>query len=287
MSEIISGKEIASKIKLEIAEEVKRIKTHPPKLAVIQVGDDPASSTYVKNKEKACAECGIACENIHLPYDTRQSDLLEYVRTLNADDVVDGILVQLPLPPHIDSSAVIETIDPRKDVDGFTAINAGNLFLGKPSLVPCTAAGVVELLRSTGVSLFSKNAVVIGRSNIVGKPMALLLQQENMNVTMLHSKTSQDDMEFYCRHADVIVVATGHENTLTDRHFYSGKNPIIIDVGIHRGEDGKLHGDVSEEVKTKYSSYYSPVPMGVGPMTVAMLMKNVLTAYKMVHDVLE
>lgn len=280
MSKIISGKEIASKIKSEIAEEIGRIKTRPPKLAVIQVGDDPASSTYVKNKEKACAECGIACENIHLPYDVRQSDLLECVRTLNADDTVDGILVQLPLPPYIDSSVVIETIDPRKDVDGFTAVNAGRLLTGEDCALPCTPAGAIELLRSTGVSLSSKNAVVIGRSNIVGKPMALLLQRENMNVTMLHSKTSQDDMEFYCRHADVIVVATGHENTLTDRHFYGGKNPIIIDVGIHRGEDGKLHGDVSEEVKAKYSSYYSPVPMGVGPMTVAMLMKNTLRAYK-------
>lgn len=280
MSEIISGKEIASKIKSKIAEEVGRIEIWPPKLAVIQVGDDLASSTYVKNKERACAECGIACENIHLPDDVKQEDLLEYVKTLNEDDVVDGILVQLPLPPHIDASAVIETIDPRKDVDGFTAINAGNLFLGKPSLVPCTAAGIVELLRFTGVSLSSKNAVVIGRSNIVGKPMALLLQQENMNVTMLHSKTSQEDMEFYCRHADVIVVATGHENTLTDRHFYGGKNPIIIDVGINRGADGKLHGDVSEAVKAKWSSYYTPCIGGVGPMTVAMLMKNVLTAYK-------
>lgn len=283
MSKIISGKEIASKIKSEIAEEVRRIKTRAPKLAVIQVGDAPASSTYVRNKERACTECGITCENIHLPDDVKQGDLLEYVRTLNEDDTVDGILVQLPLPPHIDSNAVIETIDQRKDVDGFTAVNAGNLFLGKPSLVPCTAAGIVELLRSTGVSLSSKNAVVIGRSNIVGKPIALLLQQENMNVTMLHSKTSQDDMEFYCRHADVIVVATGHENTLTDRHFYGGKNPIIIDVGINRGADGKLYGDVPETVKAKWSSYYTPRIGGVGPMTVAMLMKNVLAAYKSIN----
>lgn len=281
MSEIISGKEIASKIKSEIAEEVGRIKTRPPKLAVIQVGDDPASSTYVKNKEKACAECGIVCENIHLPYDVGQEDLLEYVRTLNADDAVDGILVQLPLPPHIDSSAVIETIDPRKDVDGFTAINAGNLFLGKPSLVPCTAAGVIELIKSVCPDLTGKNALVIGRSNIVGKPTAILLERENATVTVCHSKTPRQDLLYHCTLADIVVVATGHENTFAaDDYSYILQRPIIIDVGIHRGEDGKLHGDVPEEVKAKCSSYYSPTPMGVGPMTVAMLMKNVLTAYK-------
>ena len=179
----------------------------------------------------------------------------------------------------------MDKIDPNKDVDGFTLSNAGKLLTGEDCTLPCTPAGVIELLRSTGVNLASKNAVVIGRSNIVGKPMALLLQRENMNVIMLHSKTSQEDMEFYCRHADVVVVATGHENTLTDRHFYGGKNPIIIDVGINRGADGKLHGDVSEEVKAKWSSYYSPVPMGVGPMTVAMLMRNVFRAYTIANGI--
>ena len=283
MSQIISGKEIAAKIRAEVAEEVFQLRAangRPPKLVVIQVGDNPASSTYVRNKKKACEECGIECEDIHLPKEISQSELDSEIVKINCDDTVDGILVQLPLPEHINERATVNMIDPRKDVDGFTLANAGKLLAGEDCTLPCTPAGIIELLRSTGVNLVSKNAVVIGRSNIVGKPMALLLQRENMNVTMLHSKTSQEDMEFYCRHADVIVVATGHENTLTDNHFYGGKSPIIIDVGINRGTDGKLHGDVSEEVKAKYSSYYSPVPMGVGPMTVAMLMRNVVRAYK-------
>lgn len=284
MSQIINGKEIAAKIRAEVTEEVEKFKhmgRRPPKLMVIQVGEDPASSTYVKNKKKACEECGIECQDIHLPENITKQDFLENIFKLQCrDEMIDGTLVQLPLPAHIDERQVLETIGPVKDVDGFTLSNAGKLLTGEDCTLPCTPAGVIELLRSTGVNLVSKNAVVIGRSNIVGKPMALLLQRENMNVTMLHSKTSQEDMEFYCRHADVVVVATGHENTLTDRHFYGGKNPIIIDVGINRGADGKLRGDVSEEVKLKYSSYYTPVPGGVGPMTIAMLTKNVIRAYK-------
>ena len=281
MSQIISGKEIAAKIRAEVAEEVFELRAangRPPKLVVIQVGDNPASSTYVRNKKKACEECGIECEDIHLPKEISQFELISKIVEINLDDTVDGILVQLPLPEHINERTVVDKIDPNKDVDGFTLSNAGKLLTGEDCTLPCTPTGVIELLRSTGVNLASKNAVVIGRSNIVGKPMALLLQRENMNVTMLHSKTSQEDMEFYCRHADVVVVATGHENTLTDRHFYGDKKPIIIDVGIHRGEDGKLHGDVSEEVKAKYSSYYSPVPGGVGPLTISMLLKNVVTS---------
>lgn len=284
MSQIINGKEIAAKIRAEVTEEVEKFKhmgCRPPKLLVIQVGEDPASSTYVKNKKKACEECGIECQDVHLPENIAKQDVFKEIFKLQCrDEMIDGTLVQLPLPAHIDERQVLETIGPVKDVDGFTLSNAGKLLTGEDCTLPCTPAGVIELLRSTGVNLASKNAVVIGRSNIVGKPMALLLQRENMNVTMLHSKTSQEDMEFYCRHADVVVVATGHENTLTDRHFYGGKDPIIIDVGINRGADGKLRGDVSEEVKAKYSSYYTPVPGGVGPMTIAMLMKNVLRAYK-------
>lgn len=288
MSQIISGKEIAAKIRAEVAEEVFKLRAangRPPKLVVIQVGDNPASSTYVRNKKKACEECGIECEDIHLPKEISQFELISKIVEINLDDTVDGILVQLPLPRHINERAVVDMIDPRKDVDGFTLVNAGKLLAGEDCTLPCTPAGVIELLRSTGVNLVSRNAVVIGRSNIVGKPMALLLQRENMNVTMLHSKTSQDDMEFYCRRADVIVVATGHENTLTDRHFYGGKNPIIIDVGINRGADGKLRGDVSEEVKAKWSSYYTPCPGGVGPMTVAMLMRNVFRAYTIANGI--
>lgn len=289
MSQIISGKEIAAKIRAEVAEEVFKLRAangRPPKLVVIQVGDNPASSTYVRNKKKACEECGIECEDIHLPKEISQFELISKIVEINLDDTVDGILVQLPLPEHINERIVVNMINPCKDVDGFTLTNAGKLLAGEDCTLPCTPAGVIELLYSTGVNLVSKNAVVIGRSNIVGKPMALLLQRENMNVTMLHSKTSQDDMEFYCRRADVIVIATGHENTLTDRHFYGGKNPIIIDVGINRGEDGKLHGDVSEMVKAKWSSYYTPCPGGVGPMTIAMLMRNVVRAYKPTEKVL-
>ena len=289
MSQIISGKEIAAKIRAEVAEEVFKLRAangRPPKLVVIQVGDNPASSTYVRNKKKACEECGIECEDIHLPKEISQFELISKIVEINLDDTVDGILVQLPLPEHINERTVVNMINPCKDVDGFTLTNAGKLLAGEDCTLPCTPAGVIELLYSTGVNLVSKNAVVIGRSNIVGKPMALLLQRENMNVTMLHSKTSQDDMEFYCRRADVIVIATGHENTLTDRHFYGGKNPIIIDVGINRGEDGKLHGDVSEMVKAKWSSYYTPCPGGVGPMTIAMLMRNVVRAYKPTEKVL-
>lgn len=283
MSQIINGKEIAAKIRAEVTEEVEKFKhmgCRPPKLMVIQVGEDPASSTYVRNKKKACEECGIECEDIHLPKEISQFELISKIVEINLDDTVDGILVQLPLPGHINERSVVNMIDPRKDVDGFTLSNAGKLLTGEDCALPCTPAGVIELLRSTGVNLVSKNAVVIGRSNIVGKPVSILLQRMNMNVTMLHSKTSDEDKQFYCRQADVIVVATGHENTLTDRHFYGGKNPIIIDVGINRGVDGKLRGDVSEEVKAKWSSYYTPVPGGVGPMTIAMLMKNVLRAYK-------
>ena len=282
-SQIINGKEIATKIRAEVAEKVKALIEsgyRAPCLTVIQVGDDPASSTYVRNKKKACEECGIECRDIHLPDTSKEKDILRTIRYLNIDKDVDGVLVQLPLPKHMNERRVLEHIAIQKDVDGFAIANAGKLIIGEDCTLPCTPSGVIELLRSTGVNLVSKNIVVIGRSNIVGKPMALLLQRENMNVTMLHSKTSQDDMEFYCRHADVIVVATGHENTLVDRHFYGSRNPIIIDVGINRGADGKLHGDVSEDVKEKYSSYYTPTPGGTGPLTVAMLMKNVLRAYK-------
>ena len=295
MSQIINGKEIAFKIRAEVAEEVSKLRAangRPPKLVVIQVGDNPASSTYVRNKKKACEECGIECEDIHI--DEEKDPALTELRIIgeiqkaNRDDNINGILVQLPLPKGVDGETVLNYINSSKDVDGFGYLNAGKLFSKRNpepfGFVPCTPAGIVHMLNSLSssydINFAGKNAVVIGRSNIVGKPVSILLQRMNMNVTMLHSKTSQDDMEFYCRRADVIVVATGHENTLTDRHFYGGKNPIIIDVGINRGADGKLRGDVSDEVKAKWSSYYTPCPGGVGPMTVAMLMKNVIRSYK-------
>ena len=295
MSQIINGKEIAFKIRAEVAEEVSKLRAvngRPPKLVVIQVGDNPASSTYVRNKKKACEECGIECEDIHIDEEKdpalTELRIIEEIQKANRDDNIDGILVQLPLPKGVDEETVLNYISSSKDVDGFGYLNAGKLFSKRNpepfGFIPCTPAGIVYMLNSLSssydINFAGKNAVVIGRSNIVGKPVSILLQRMNMNVTMLHSKTSQDDVKFYCRHADVIVVATGHENTLTDRHFYGGKDPIIIDVGINRGADGKLRGDVSEEVKAKWSSYYTPCPGGVGPMTIAMLMKNVFRAYK-------
>lgn len=265
MGIIIDGKAIAEKDNEITAARIQNLIKNGharPKLVVIQVGNDPASSTYVRNKKIACEKVGILCEDIHID-EERNPGLTEMrivgeIQKANRDDNVNGILVQLPLPKGVNEETV---------PFGF---------------IPCTPAGIIHMLDSISVphdiNFAGKNAVVIGRSNIVGKPVSILLQRMNMNVTMLHSKTSDEDKKFYCRHADVIVVATGHENTLTDRHFYGDKKPIIIDVGIHRGEDGKLHGDVSEEVKAKYSSYYSPVPGGVGPLTVSMLLRNVAIA---------
>lgn len=293
MGTIIDGKAIAEKENEVTAARVQNLIKNGharPKLVVIQAGNDPASSTYVRNKKIACEKVGILCEDIHI--DEEKDPALTELRIIgeiqkaNRDDNINGILVQLPLPKGVDEETVLNYINAFKDVDGFGYLNAGKLFSKKEpepfGFIPCTPAGIVHVLNSIsasyGINFTGKNAVVIGRSNIVGKPVSILLQRMNMNVTMLHSKTSDEDKRFYCRHADVIVVATGHENTLTDRHFYGGNNPIIIDVGIHRGGDGKLHGDVSEEVKAKWSSYYSPVPMGVGPLTISMLLKNVVTS---------
>ena len=295
MGTIINGKAIAEKENEITAARVQNLIKNGyarPKLVVIQAGNDSASSTYVRNKKIACEKVGILCEDIRIDEEkdsaVTEMRIIGEIQKANRDDSINGILVQLPLPKGVDEETVLNYINSFKDVDGFGYLNAGKLFSKKEpepfGFIPCTPAGIVHMLNSIsvsyGINFTGKNAVVIGRSNIVGKPVSILLQRMNMNVTMLHSKTSQDDMEFYCRHADVIVVATGHENTLTDRHFYGGKNPIIIDVGINRGEDGKLRGDVSEEVKAKWSSYYTPCPGGVGPMTVAMLMKNVIRAYK-------
>lgn len=293
MGIIIDGKAIAEKDNEVTAARVQNLIKggHArPKLVVIQVGNDPASSTYVRNKKIACEKVGILCEDIHID-EERDPGLTEMrivgeIQKANRDDNVNGILVQLPLPKGVNEETVLNYINMFKDVDGFGYLNAGKLFSPKESehfgFIPCTPAGIVRILNSISYSyaidFTGKNAVVIGRSNIVGKPVSILLQRMNMNITMLHSKTSDEDKKFYCRNADVIVVATGHENTLTDMHFCGDKKPIIIDVGIHRGEDGKLHGDVSEEVKAKYSSYYSPVPGGVGPFTVSMLLRNVAIA---------
>lgn len=293
MGIIIDGKAIAEKDNEVTAARVQNLIKNGharPKLVVIQAGNDPASSTYVRNKKIACEKVGILCEDIHIDEEkdpaVTEMRIIGEIQKANRDDNINGILVQLPLPKGVDEETVLNYIHSSKDIDGFGYLNAGKLFSKKDpepfGFIPCTPAGIVHMLNSIsvpyGINFTGKNAVVIGRSNIVGKPVSILLQRMNMNVTMLHSKTSDEDKQFYCHHADVIVVATGHENTLTDRHFYGDKKPIIIDVGIHRGEDGKLHGDVSEEVKAKYSSYYSPVPGGVGPLTISMLLKNVVTS---------
>lgn len=300
MSQIIDGKDIALRLMMEIAydtNELAAIIHRYPKLVVIQAGNDPASSTYIRNKKKACDRCFIECDDIHINEEKDSAlteiRIIEEIQKANRDDNIDGILVQLPLPKGVDEETVLNYISSSKDVDGFGYLNAGKFFSKRNpepfGFIPCTPAGIVYMLNSLSsscdINFAGKNAVVIGRSNIVGKPVSILLQRMNMNVTMLHSKTSDEDKQFYCRHADVIVVATGHENTLTDRHFYGGKNPIIIDVGINRGSDGKLHGDVSEEVKAKYSSYYTPTPGGTGPMTVAMLMGNVFRAYTIANGI--
>lgn len=293
MGIIIDGKAIAEKDNEITAARIQNLIKNGharPKLVVIQVGNDPASSTYVRNKKIACEKVGILCEDIHID-EERDHGLTEMrivgeIQKANRDDNVNGILVQLPLSKGVNEETVLNYINMFKDVDGFGYLNAGKLFSQKEpehfGFIPCTPAGIVRILNSISYSyaidFTGKNAVVIGRSNIVGKPVSILLQRMNMNVVMLHSKTSEEDKQFYCRHADVIVMATGQENTLTDRHFCETKKPVIIDVGIHRGEDGKLHGDVSEEVKAKYSSYYSPVPGGVGPLTVSILLRNVAIA---------
>lgn len=283
MANIIDGKKLATELNNQTSLLVQNIIDRglpKPKLVVIQVGENPASSTYVKNKLKACNAVGIECKDIHLTDSISTAELIDQILSFNVDTSVDGILVQLPLPSHVDERRVIEAISPEKDVDGFTYLNNGRLLTVSPSILPCTPAGIVYMLKYIDKNLTAKNAVILGRSNIVGKPVSLLLQRENMNVTMLHSKTSTEDKDFYCRHADVIVVATGQENTLTERHLYSSNKPVIIDVGIHRGLDGKLHGDVSEEIKENYSSWYTPVPGGVGPMTIAMLLRNTFQAYE-------
>ncbi len=276
---VLYGNQLADTIKQEIRgkidqlrEEGKRI----PMLAVILVGDDPASATYVRSKEKACKSVGMEAAMIEMDRTATTEDVLRAVKTCNEDADVDGILVQLPLPAHIDQNKVIAAIDPNKDVDGLTPVNAGKLLLGQKGLVPCTPKGVMAMLASIGLTdLSKKRAVVVGRSILVGKPLALLLQAKNATVTVVHSQTV--DPEKICHEADIVVVAIGVPNFITKG--WIKKGAVVIDVGINR-VDGKLVGDVDfESVKDK-ASYISPVPKGVGPMTVCMLLSNTLEAYE-------
>lgn len=272
MPQIIDGKAISAQIKDEVKEKVAALTAEGKNvcLAVIQVGADPASSVYVGNKKKACAYVGIESLAYELPEETTQEALLDLIAELNQKDAVNGILVQLPLPRHIDEDAVIRAIDPKKDVDGFHPQSVGALCIGQPGFVSCTPAGVIELLKRSGVEIAGKECVVIGRSNIVGKPMAILLLRENGTVTVAHSRTK--NLEEVTKRADILVVAVGKPKMITRAYVKEGA--VVIDVGIHRNETGKLCGDVDFEDVAPVSSAITPVPGGVGPMTIAMLMYN-------------
>lgn len=276
----IWGNELANEVKDTIRSEVDQIKAEGkrlPVLAVVLVGDNPASQSYVQSKANACINVGMENRTITLDGNISQEELLDTVKKLNADENVDGILVQLPLPKHLDADSVIMAIDPSKDVDGLHPVNAGNLLTGRPGFVPCTPKGIMYMLKSVGLeNLAGKRAVVCGRSNLVGKPVALLLQNQNATVTIVHSKTP--DIESICSQADILVVAMGRPKMVTSSWVKEGA--VVIDVGINRMENGKLCGDVDfDDVKDKVAAI-SPVPKGVGPMTVCMLLSNTLEAYR-------
>lgn len=276
MAQIIDGKAISLQIKDEVKEAVAKLNENGVKvsLAVIQVGNDPASSVYVGNKKKACAYCGIESVSYELPEATTEEELLLLIDKLNKDDAINGILVQLPLPKHMNEDLIIQAIDPIKDVDGFHPQSVGALCIGQPGFVSCTPAGIIELLKRSDVEIAGKECVVIGRSNIVGKPMALLLLRENGTVTVTHSKTK--DLKAVTKRADILVVAIGKPKMITKEYVKDGA--VVIDVGIHRNENNKLCGDVDFDDVAPVCSAITPVPGGVGPMTIAMLMKNCLTS---------
>lgn len=277
-AKIIDGKLISQQIKDELKLETEQLKGNgiTPTLAVILVGNNPASKVYVNNKKKACEYIGIKSLSYELSEDTTQFDLLTLIDELNHSENVDGILVQLPLPKHYDEEKILMSISPEKDVDCFHPLNVGIVQTGGNGFLPCTPAGIIELIKRTGIDIAGKNCVVIGRSNIVGKPVATLLLRENGTVTICHSKTK--NLSDICRQADIIVVATGVRNTLTGDMIKDGA--VIIDVGMNRNEEGKLCGDVDYEGCLEKASAITPVPGGVGPMTIAMLMKNCLTSAK-------
>lgn len=273
MTKIIDGKMISSQIKDELKQKVADLSLKST-LAVIQVGDDPASTVYVGNKKKGCAYIGLDSKSYELPEETTQEELLALIDELNEDDSVNGILVQLPVPKHIDEKTIINRISPKKDVDGFHPESVGNLCIGQPGFVSCTPAGIIELLKRSDISIEGKECVVIGRSNIVGKPMALLLLRENGTVTVCHSRTK--DLKEICKRADILIAAVGRPKMITAEYIKEGA--VVIDVGIHRMENGKLCGDVDFENVKDLCSAITPVPGGVGPMTIAMLMKNCVEA---------
>jgi methylenetetrahydrofolate dehydrogenase (NADP+)/methenyltetrahydrofolate cyclohydrolase len=273
---ILDGKALAARIKEGLKKEVAQLTAEglTPGLAVILVGEDPASQVYVRNKERACAELGINSWKHHLPADTSQEDLVQLVKRINADPEVHGILVQLPLPAQIKTEAVLDAIDPAKDVDGFHPVNLGLLAAGRPGIIPCTPAGVIELVKESGVEIAGKECVIVGRSNIVGKPLAFLFLQEHGTVTICHSRTR--NLEEVCRRADILVVAAGRAGLVHGGMIKPGA--VVIDVGINRTAEGRLTGDVDFASAVQQAGAITPVPGGVGPMTIAMLMKNTVTA---------
>lgn len=279
MAKIIDGKQISLDIKNELKEKVAKYKEQGIEitLVVVKVGNDPASAVYVRNKEKACEYVGINSKTLTLPEETTEEELLNVVKELNEDKNVNGILVQLPLPKHIDESKVLLTIDSTKDVDGFHPVNVGKMVIGEDTFLPCTPAGIIEMIKRTDIDIEGKECVVIGRSNIVGKPMAMLMLKENATVTIAHSRTK--DLKEVTKRADIIVAAIGKAKFVTADYVKEGA--VVIDVGMNRDENGKLCGDVDFESVSKVASAITPVPGGVGPMTVTMLLVNCLRSVEL------
>lgn len=284
MAHIIDGKEVSASVKQRVAEECSELvkKTGKrPGLAVIIVGDDPASRVYVNNKKKACELVGFVSREYALPEETTQQELTQLITELNNDDEINGILCQLPLPKHLDEKAVIELISVSKDVDAFNEVNVGKIMIGNFDFLPCTPSGVIEMLNYYNIEISGKECVVLGRSNIVGKPMAMLLLHRNGTVTICHSRTN--NLKEVCKRADILVAAVGKPKFVTADMVKEGA--VVIDVGINRNSDGKLCGDVDFENVEPIASYITPVPGGVGPMTIATLMKNTLTAFKVQNNI--
>ena len=279
MAKIINGKAISAEIKEELKEKVAEYKKQGVEitLAVVKVGNDPASAVYVRNKEKACEYVGITSRTLALPEETTEEELLKVVNDLNEDKAVNGILVQLPLPKHIDESKVLLAIDSNKDVDGFHPVNVGKMVIGEETFLPCTPAGIIEMLKRTDVEISGKECVVIGRSNIVGKPMSMLMLKENATVTIAHSRTK--DLKEVTKRADILIAAIGKAKFVTADYVKEGA--VIIDVGMDRDENGKLCGDVDFDSVSQVASAITPVPGGVGPMTVTMLLVNCLRSVEL------
>lgn len=277
-AQVISGKQLAKELRENMKEEINLLKQRgiTPHLTVILIGNDPASHSYVNGKKKASEEVGISSEIIKLDATITEDELLDKIQELNKDPNVHGILVQLPLPEHIDEQKVIETIDPKKDVDGFHPINVGRMMIGQDTFLPCTPFGILKMLQSINIDMSGKHAVIIGRSNIVGKPMGQLLLNENATVTYCHSRTK--DLRKYTLSADILIVAVGKEHIVDGSYIKDGA--VVIDVGVNRTKEGKLTGDVDFEDAKEKASYITPVPGGVGPMTITMLLENTIKAAK-------